>query len=209
MHIPWSTLVISKHLGQALTPETARAIITEIARGPDAPAIPIAAIVSATAQPVPPWELWSKSGLLDLVAGNEWAARFLLDVAAWSHAYDDLIDQDKPVPTQAIHAMMWRVLVDIPENPFFKTHQDALRPVLATSVLNWRAANDMEKSGCLEQLRISHATRYELSDLLLLCMVLTGGAEHAAQNAQRARLMGQNDTWAHYRAEHFQEKRPC
>lgn len=205
MQIPWFTVVLAKHLGKLLTPEVAKAIAIEIGRGE---AMPHAAAPSHTDKQLPPWELWSPAGLLDLVCGNEWAARFLLDIAALSHTYDDLIDRDKPVTDGAIHQMVWRALVSIPENPFFNQHQAALRPVLATSILNWRAANDMEKSGCLEKLRISHATRYELSDVLLLCMLLTGGMEHAASNAQRARLMGQNDTWANYRAEHFPEGHP-
>ena len=75
------------------------------------------------------------------------------------------------------------------------------------AILNWRAANDMEASGSLEELRIAHSIRYALSDVVLMCMALTGGAEHAATNARRARLMGQNDTWAHYRAEHLPKEK--
>ena len=195
-------IALAKHAGQVLTHDVAQAIILAIDWGNQAWVDP------GISQPkqTPPWELWTKDGLLALLCGDEWAARFLLDIAACSHAYDDLIDKDKPSSDAAIHNMMWRALIDIPANPFFHTHQDVLRPVLATSILNWRAANEMEKSGCLEQLRISHAARYELSDVLLLCMVLTGGREHATDNARRARLMGQHDTWANYKSEHFPQR---
>jgi hypothetical protein len=151
----------------------------------------------------PPWEVYSPGGLLELMAGNQDAAKFITDIAAVSHIYDDLVDADKPVPPAAAHDLVWRLMFEIPVNPFFCTHQAALRPVLITSILNWRAANDMERGAAIEELRISHVTRYALADVVLICMLLAGGKEHAERNARRARLMGQNDTWANYRSEHF------
>lgn len=158
----------------------------------------------------PPWELWTEAGLLDLMAGNHDAAKFVVDIATVSHIYDDLVDGDKPVPPAAGHDLVWRLLFEIPVNSFFVEHQATLRPVLVTSLLNWRAANEMEQGAVLEELRISHVTRYALADVLLICMLLAGGKDHAERNARRARLMGQADTWAHYKAEHLpKEQKQC
>lgn len=154
----------------------------------------------------PPWELYSYEALIGLMAGNADAVRFLLDIAKWSHVYDDLIDGDKAVEDVAIHDTFWTLLVSMPTNPFFRMHQDAIRPVLVTAILNWRAANDMEKSQCEEELRVAHVLRYALADLALLCMVLTGGHEHAAKNAKKAALLGRGDTWQHYASEHKHKK---
>lgn len=151
----------------------------------------------------PPWELWSAEGLSDLLCGNQDACKFIVDIAAVSHIYDDLIDADKAVPSEAVHRMVWLLAVEIPANQFFNANQHAFRPVMATAILNWRAANDIEAGGNLEELRIAHAIRYSLADVLLLCLNLLGGPEYAARNARRARLMGQNDTWAHYQSEHL------
>lgn len=150
----------------------------------------------------PPWETYSDAGLQELLCGNAEAVRFVIDIAQCSHAYDDLIDRDKPVPDSTVHGLMWKLLVSVPTNAFFRQHQDVIRPVLITGILNWHAATGMEKAGCAEQLHVAHALRYAIGDVVLLCMALVGGHDHAMKNAQRARLMCQRDTWAHYLSEH-------
>lgn len=150
----------------------------------------------------PPWETYSEAGLLELMRGNADAARFIVDIAQCSHAYDDLIDRDKPVPDATVHGLIWKLLVSVPTNPFFRQHQDTIRPVLITGILNWKAATDMEATADLEELHIAHALRYALADVVLLCMAILGGHQYAMDNARRARLMGQADTWAHYVSEH-------
>lgn len=153
----------------------------------------------------PPWETYSEAACLELFCGDRAALEFMQMIAAWSHVYDDLIDDDKPVEADAIHATMWNLLVVIPTNPFYRQNEALLRPVLATAILNWRAANDMEASGSVEQLRVAHVRRYSLNDLALICMEVCGGHAHAVKNAARAVLMFQHDTWAHYKAEHGHE----
>lgn len=146
--------------------------------------------------------MYSEAALLEMMRGDADAVRLINELAFCSHVYDDLIDRDKPVDPQSIHRMMTMAFVSIPDNPFYRRHQAKLLPVLATGLLNWRAANEMEAVGDSEELHISHATRYSLADVALLAMVLAGGFEHAAKNARRLRLMAQNDTWSNYAAEH-------
>lgn len=150
----------------------------------------------------PPWETYSDAAALELLGGNADALRFVLDIARLSHVYDDLVDQDVPVGEQRVHDLMWTLLVTLPTNPFYRAHEDTLRPVIITGILNWKAATDMEQLGHREELRIAHGVRYAIADVFLLSMVLTVGREHAMKNARRARLLGQNDTWAHYASEH-------
>ncbi len=136
------------------------------------------------------------------MAGNENAVRFLRDISFLSHVYDDLIDKDKSVPQDHVHALMWKALIAIPTNPFYQAHQDMLRPLLITGIINWHGANQIEARGDVEELHISHATRYSIGDIALMAMALTGGQEHAIKNASRCRLLFQNDTWEHYLKEH-------
>lgn len=150
----------------------------------------------------PPWELFTPEALSELLCGNDDAARCVRDIARCSHTYDDLIDRDKPVADAVIHDLIWTLLIALPVNPFYRAHQDVIRPVLITGILNWQAATDIERSGCEEELRLAHVMRYAVADVLLICMEITGGHEHAMRHARRARLMSQADTWAHYFAEH-------
>lgn len=151
----------------------------------------------------PPWELFSHEALSELLCGNQDAVRCVRDIARCSHVYDDLIDRDKPVGDQAIHDLIWTLLIALPVNPFYRDHQHVIRPVLITGILNWKAATDIEREGCREELRVAHVLRYAIADVLLICMEITGGHEHAMRHARRARLMSQADTWANYSSEHL------
>lgn len=154
----------------------------------------------------PPWPTCTQEMLLTLLCGNLDAVHMMQALSRCSHIYDDLIDGDKPVPTDAVHELVWRLLVELPVNPFYRQHQDAIRPVLITAILNWQAANDIERDGSEEELHISHALRYALADVLLIAMTIVGGRAHAMAHARAARLSVQNDTWSHYRSEHAQEE---
>jgi hypothetical protein len=173
------------HLGQVLTPEVAAAI----EGAPES---------SAT----PPWPRSSPAVILDLMGGNQEAADLVRMVADWSHTYDDLIDRDKPVTDGQIHSAMWVLLDGLYQNPFFFKHQATFRALLMSGVLNWHAANQMEQSGCVEQLRLAHVLRYAIADVALMAMYLAVGFEHAASNAAQCRLLAQQDTWANYFKEH-------
>lgn len=172
-------------LGQVLTPEIAAEIESTI-----------------TMVTPPPWEKSSHQAMMEIMAGNADAVSMMGAIAVWSHVYDDLIDKDKPVSDNHIHQAMWTFLAELPENPFFRAHQDTFRPVLMAGVMNWHAANQMEKSGCLEQLRLAHAIRYSICDIAYLAMIFAGGLDHAVANASRCRLLMQYDTWNNYFQEH-------
>lgn len=150
----------------------------------------------------PGWETYSPEGLLSLFDGNEDAARLMVDLSRWAHLYDDLIDGDKAVSQTDIHDLMWRLLFSLPENPLYRQHQDLIRPVIATGIMNWRAANSIESCGTEEELRIAHVIRYSIADVALIVLVILFGHEEAARRARRARLMSQNDTWGNYLSEH-------
>lgn len=154
----------------------------------------------------PPWPTATHESLLGFLLGNVDAVHMVETLARSSHIYDDLIDQDKPVAADGVHELVWRLLVELPLNPFYRQHQDAIRPVLITAILNWQAATDIERDGIEEELHVSHALRYALADVLLLAMTIVGGRAHAMAHARAARLSVQADTWANYRSEHFQEE---
>ena len=89
---------------------------------------------------LPPWETFTPEALAELLCGNADAIRCVQTIARCSHTYDDLIDRDKPVADDSIHDLIWSLLVALPVNPFFRAHQDVIRPVLITGILNWKAA---------------------------------------------------------------------
>jgi hypothetical protein len=152
----------------------------------------------------PPWPRATDADLVELMAGNEDAARLVRDIVFLSHTYDDLIDADKPVPAEHIHALMWKLLHAMPQNPFYRQHEDMFRGVIIAAQLNWHAATAMERAGELEELRLAHVLRYSIADVAMLAMAIAGGQDHAMKNARRCRLLSQFDTWAHYKGEHYE-----
>lgn len=179
---------LAAHLGQVLTPEVASAIE-----------------VAAEQWHAPPWPKSTPEALLELMGGNQDAASMVEMVADWSHTYDDLIDKDKPVPEERVHGAMWTLLAGLEGNPFFSKNRSTFTALLIAGVLNWRAANQMQSSGCVEQLRLAHVLRYAIADVAMVAMVFAVGYEHAAKNAAKCRLLAQHDTWLNY----FQEHHKC
>lgn len=159
-------------------------------------------------RPAPPWPRATQQDLLELMAGNEDAVKLVRDIVFWSHRYDDLVDGD-PVTAEDVHRVMYKLLVALPMNPFYRQHEDMFRGVILTGVLDWLAANQMQESGELEELRIAHVIRYSICGVAMLAMTLTGGYEHAMKNARRCRLLSQYDTWDHYLSEHTREGTSC
>lgn len=161
-------------------------------------------MTAETAADLPPWDQ-KVASYQEMFLGNAEAIHFMTTVSRWSHLYDDLIDKDKEVDDEFVHQVMWDIMVDLPLNKFYTLNASMLAPVVATGILNWRGANDMEASGCKEELYIAHATRYSINDLALMVMTLLGGPQHAAKYARDARLSFQRDTIAHYLKEQGHE----
>lgn len=151
---------------------------------------------------IPPWPRSSPEAMLEIMAGNADAVRMMGILAVWSHVYDDLIDKDKPVADEHIHEVMWSLLIELPMNPFYRAYQESFRPLIASGIMNWHAANQMEHSGSKEQLYLAHSIRYSICDIAYLAMIFCGGRDHAVANASRCRLLMQYDTLDHYLSEH-------
>lgn len=161
-------------------------------------------MTAETEKDLPPWDR-TVANAHTLFMGNHDALRVMEIIGTWTHLYDDLIDADKEIDPEFIHKVMWEIMVELSSNKFYTTYAHMLSPVIATGILNWRGANDMEKSGSKEELYISHATRYSINDLALLIMTILGGPGYAAHYARDARLVFQRDTLSHYLAEHGHE----
>lgn len=154
-------------------------------------------MTAETKDDLPPWDQ-KLASLEEMFLGNQDAIRFMETISVWSHLYDDLIDKDKDIDPEFVHEVMWKVMVGLPMNQFYIENARLLAPIVATGILNWRGANEMEELGSQEELYISHVTRYSINDLALMVMVILGGAAHAARFARDARLAFQRDTLAHY-----------
>lgn len=135
--------------------------------------------------------------------GDADAVALAFMIARVSHVWDDLIDKDKPVADADVNEAFWLALVQIPANAFYRRFGEELRPVMASGILNWIAATDIERrKPSLEALQVAHVIRYSVSDVLVLMAALCGGASWAFEVAAELRLRCQKNGFLDYVKEH-------
>lgn len=77
--------------------------------------------------------------------GNEHAVRFVLDFSDTCELFDDLIDRDKPLEDGHVVRVLFKVLTEIPVNPFFDQWKAHLVPIIVTGINAWLDANALER----------------------------------------------------------------
>jgi hypothetical protein len=109
----------------------------------------------------------------------EWLCQ-LFDVI---QTFDDLVDNDRLVQKNEIHALIWSTLVSLPQNPFYQANSAVLGPLIATSIMKWHGANQVEsekKPG-----PVAFAWRAGFYDVVLMVVALVHGHQVAAENANK------------------------
>jgi hypothetical protein len=81
---------------------------------------------------------------------NEWlgdpaAIRFVLDFADTCELFDDLIDKDKPIDDAHVVRVLFKVLAEMPMNPFFDRFKTQLVPIIVTGINAWLDSNELEQ----------------------------------------------------------------
>lgn len=132
--------------------------------------------------------------LLHAFKGDAAAIAFVRAIHDVAHAWDDLIDGDKPVN---IGHTLFTAMIEIPGNPFFQRNAEALLPVMAASCFNYQIANEFER-GDKERRIMAHVIRYSVADVLIHVAFLIGGWEWVAKVGADIRARSQKDTLDHY-----------
>lgn len=95
--------------------------------------------------------------------------------------FDDLNDKDKEVSKEALHGLIWSTLVSLPQNQFFRTHQDALWPLLAGAIMKWHGSNTVEEASVPDSM--SFVWRAGYYDIVLMAVGIVHGHKFASDNA--------------------------
>jgi hypothetical protein len=117
------------------------------------------------------------------------AQRWLLDFFNVIQGLDDWRDND-PVEPRQKEKVIYQVMVDLPQNPFFQTHSYNLLPLVSILILKWIGANNLEDNR--EQLHKAYMWRAAYYDLILEVVRLVHGFDEAANAAEYvAKLYGE------------------
>ena len=139
--------------------------------------------------------------LEELLLGRKDAVGFIKDLAYIVHVWDDLVDGDVQVTPLSVSRAFTKAILGFNSNPFFRQHCDTLMPVLATGILNWHGANDLETLGGDHALQVAHVTRCSVGDVVVLAASLVGGFEYAMGVAAELRMIMQQDSLEDYLAD--------
>ncbi len=119
---------------------------------------------------------------------------WLLDVWEVIQTLDDLADGDA-VDRDRLDSHIMRCLVTMPANQWFREHQAALIPAVATAIIKWQASDHAERNGQADEK--SFVWRAGYYDLIALAVLLCHGPE-AAQKVAHLVMGMYGETFADY-----------
>ncbi len=127
------------------------------------------------------------------VHGHPEALSFLRDMAFVMHLFDDLVDRDRRVPDGEIVDALWRALVSLPRNAFYREHENLLHPIVINAIINWRIATHIERQEKMSEtaLQTAFIVRSTYIDLVTTSALIVGGPEWAVHVGPGLRA------WAH------------
>ncbi|WXL27768.1 hypothetical protein WG219_10075 [Ectopseudomonas mendocina] len=115
-----------------------------------------------------------------------------------SQTLDDLIDRDRPVSDDMIYAAFWEALIELPANPFYRTHEPYLRPLMAAALQDWRDSVRLERSGDYHCQTLAFVLRDQLTSLVVQCAYLVGGKGWMQQVSEDVRMHFHEDSLQGY-----------
>lgn len=118
-----------------------------------------------------------------------------------AHAWDDLIDQDKPVN---VNGLMANLLLYLPGNPCYRRFEGELRALFLVSMTSYMAANLMEKSGNDHKLELAHYLRYAVIHVAVFLIAALNDLERGAEILAEAAPVLVPERLADYVKEHSQ-----
>ncbi len=159
-----------------------------------------------------PADIAADSGYVPMPRLFAWAMKddagaiaLCLSVFAWSNQYDHIADRDltsREAEEGALHDAMWRIAVEVPQNPFFQAHAAELSVSLANAVISWRTATRLQRDGDAHAARVAYVLRWVPIEFFLHCARLVGGDDWALQIApQFWRIMTRDHSFEEFVAE--------
>jgi hypothetical protein len=91
----------------------------------------------------PEWQAVRNAKLHEWVKDPH-AVRFIIDFGDTCELFDDMIDRDKPIEDDHIVRVLFKVLTEIPLNPFFDHYKNQLIPIIVTGINAWLDSNTLE-----------------------------------------------------------------
>lgn len=116
-------------------------------------------------------------------AGNASALDLYERLVFVAHAWDDLIDQDKPVD---VNALMETLLLYLPGNACYRKFEPEIRALMMAAMVSYQAANVMERECDAHQLELAHYLRYGVMNVAIFLIGALNGVQQGAEIVAQA-----------------------
>jgi len=144
--------------------------------------------------------------IAEVLQGNAAAIECFMLIRDVLHFWDDLIDKDHTVSDAYIHGSMFKALVALPTNDFYRRFQDMLQPVLVNAIANWHAANAFEAGEDERLLQIAFVVRSDYANILIQMAYIIGGYDWVTAVTPVIRRMWTTEDFTAYKANLEREK---
>lgn len=136
--------------------------------------------------------------LEEVLLGNREAIVFVQTLAKVAQTLDDLVDGDRPVESGEIISMVWKSLIELPTNGFYRQCELYLRPLMALALQDWQDSVVLEQDGDLHDKTIAFVLRDQMAGLIVQCAYLVGGEDWMKKVGPAIRRHCHEDTLADY-----------
>lgn len=166
------------------------------------PATRIRLLQAADDFDAPAWRERRDAKLLEWFRGDAAAVSCVLKLGTIAEVWDDLVDQDTPVPVQPGHINMVFILalLELPTDPFWHKHVGFLFPILVVSINAWLDANDLEKDPLIKWRQLAFHLRNTMTELVPAVAYCIGGLDLMRAVSLEARQFFAHETfdqWEH------------
>lgn len=120
----------------------------------------------------------ARGHMLAIAKGNQDAFRFMWVFWNFTHLYDDLVDNDKPVTVEQAAKWAIHLLEEFSFNKFYRDNMLALFPHVVGVFNRWCDGEEWEKSGTPAQVAAATVVKCGDVDLYLNVAYIVGGWDH-------------------------------
>lgn len=121
----------------------------------------------------------SESRKLEWFGGDPLALDMYRALEFIAHAWDDIIDKDKPVSDEVVNRAFTNALVFLPSNPFYQKIQKDILPMWLSVIAAYETANRFEKEKDAHGIEIAHSLRYAVGHIITYAIQMCVGMDEA------------------------------
>lgn len=133
----------------------------------------------------PEWQALRNEKLQEWIQ-DPYAIRFIVDFADTCELFDDMIDRDKPLEDDHIVRVLFKVLTEIPLNPFFDRFKSQLIPIIVTGINAWLDSTALENGSDNDKV-FAYVLRDWYMEFVAYVVYLTRGRDYMRDTSMEIR----------------------